>query len=101
MTHDWEVHHAVRACCPCGYQTELIRCGCDVSRQVSWDERKTDTHAGLAAAREAAQAHLDQTGHRLPVLEHRFVLECASDGTVQDFRAYPEAIEAGEAHAAA
>jgi len=101
VAREWDVHHAVRACCPCGYQAELSRCGCDISRQVSWDDRKKDVHDGLDRARQAAQAHLDQTGHKLPVLEHRFVLECVSDDTRQDFRAYPEAIEAGEAHAAA
>ena len=89
----FEIYHAVRACCPCGYSTELVRCGCSVSQDVSFDDvKKTEAHAALAQARELAQPHLQQAGHKLPVLEHRFVL--ARGGELQDFRAYTEATEA-------
>lgn len=89
----FEIYHAVKACCPCGYSTELVRCGCSVSQDVSFDDvKKTEAHDALARARELAQPHLQQTGHKLPVLEHRFVLE--RGGEIQDFRAYTEATAA-------
>jgi hypothetical protein len=89
----FEIYHAVKACCPCGYATELVRCGCSVSPDVSFDEvKKSEAHDALAKARELAQPHLQQTGHKLPVLEHRFVL--ARGGETQDFRAYTEATAA-------
>lgn len=92
-TGGYEIYHAVKACCPCGYSTELVRCGCSVSKDVSFDDvKKTDVHDALARARELAQPHLQQTGHKFPVLEHRFVL--ARGGSTQDFRAYAEATAA-------
>ena len=89
----YEIYHAVKACCPCGYSTELVRCGCSVSSDVSFDTaKKTDPHDALVKARELAQPHLQQTGHTFPVLEHRFVL--ARGDAVQDFRAYTDATAA-------
>ena len=89
----YEIYHAVKASCPCGYSTELVRCGCSVSKDVSFDEAtKADVHDALAKARELAQPHLQQTGHTFPVLEHRFVL--ARAGATQDFRAYTDATAA-------
>jgi len=100
VADDWEIHHAVQACCPCGFTTALVRCGCAVSRSEAWEEHKKEPHEALDGARAAIQPHLDQTGHTFPVLEHRFVLVRA-DGTTQDFRAYPEAVEAAEPAATA
>lgn len=95
----YEIYHTVRACCPCGYVTELVRCGCGVSATTPFEEVKTAEHAALALARELAQPHLQQTGHKLPVLEHRFVL--ARGGETQDFRAYTDATAAAEQPAGA
>jgi hypothetical protein len=95
----YEIYHAVRACCPCGYTTELVRCSCAVSASTAFDEVKKAEHDALAKARELAQPHLQQTGHKLPVLEHRFVL--ARDGQTQDFRAYTDATAAAEQPAGA
>jgi hypothetical protein len=94
----YEIYHAVRACCPCGYSTELVRCSCSVSREISFDEVKKVPHDALAKAREAAAPHLQQTGHKLPTLEHRFVL--VRGGETQDFRAYTDAAAAAEPVAA-
>ena len=91
---DWEVYHAVRAACHCGYQAELVRCSCRISRDVSWAESIKDPHDGLASAKEAIGPHLEQTGHRLPTLEHRFVYSAGDD--VRDFRTWDEALKAGE-----
>jgi hypothetical protein len=89
----FEIYHAVKACCPCGYSTELVRCGCSVSKDVPYDDvKKTEGHDALVKARELAQPHLEQTRHKFPVLEHRFVL--ARGGETQDFRAYTEATAA-------
>ncbi len=89
----FEIYHAVKACCPCGYSTELVRCSCSVSESVSFDDVKlTEPHDALTKARELAQLHLQQTGHKFPVLEHRFVL--VRGGETQDFRAYTEATAA-------
>jgi hypothetical protein len=90
---DWEVYHAVHAQCPCGFRPELVRCDCEVSRTTAFAATVKDVHPGLAAAREAIQPHLDQTGHRFPTLEHRFVY--AADGVTQDFRTWDEAVAAG------
>lgn len=95
----YEIYHAVRACCPCGYTTELVRCGCAVSATVSFDEAKKAEHTALAQARQLCEAHLQQSGHKLPVLEHRFVLE--RGGATQDFRAYTDATAAAEQPAGA
>ena len=90
----YEIYHAVRACCPCGYTTELVRCSCAVSSSTAFDEVKKLEHDALAKARDLCSGHLQQTGHKLPVLEHRFVL--ARGGQVQDFRAYTDATAAAE-----
>lgn len=90
----YEIYHAIKACCPCGFTTELVRCGCAVSNTTAFDEVKKIEHDALAQARALAQPHLDQTGHKLPVLEHRFVL--ARGGETQDFRAYTDATAAAE-----
>jgi hypothetical protein len=91
----FEVWHAARACCPCGETTDLVRCDCAVSATAGWNDHKNDPHIALARARDAIQPHLDATGHRFPVLEHRFVLSRA--GSTQDFRTWEEAVEAGRA----
>lgn len=98
-TGSYEIYHAVRACCPCGTTTELVRCSCAVSATTSFDEVKKGPHDALAKARELAQAHVQASGHKLPVLEHRFVL--ARGGEIQDFRAYTDATAAAEQPAGA
>ena len=98
MSGSYEIYHAVRACCPCGFTTELVRCSCAVSASTPFDEVKKAEHAALAQARDLCADHLKATGHKLPVLEHRFVL--SRSGNVQDFRAYTDATAAAEQPAA-